>query len=103
MLFLEIISPYSENPAKRIKITCQQNKQYFNRKTRGTFRYHCTVVLQVKVVLYKSDNISNASADAEEVTALQLSFQLLLKIRVLLRDRFSAKKRDYQFLLSNSL
>jgi hypothetical protein len=30
----------------------------------------------------------------KEVTGLQLSFQLLLKIRVLLQDRFSAKKRD---------
>ena len=51
MLFQEIISPYSENPAKRMNITCQQNEQYFNRKTRGTFSYHCTVVLQVNVVL----------------------------------------------------
>jgi hypothetical protein len=30
----------------------------------------------------------------KEVTALQLSFLLLLKIRVLLQDRFSAKKKD---------
>ena len=48
MLLREIISAYSENPAKHINITCQQNEQYFNRKTSGTYSYHCTAGLQVK-------------------------------------------------------
>jgi hypothetical protein len=41
MLFGEIIAVYSENLTKHINTICQQNSEYFNPKTGGTYSYNC--------------------------------------------------------------